>query len=61
MKYWVIQQSTNYFVVASVTPPNLEVPEGVKRKVMRGMFLSDAQARTKAQSLAAEFHGTYVP
>lgn len=60
MIYWLIQQSQNYFVVASTTMPDLKVPEGEKRKKLLGQFPTAAEADTKGEELAAFYHGTFT-
>lgn len=61
IQYWVIQQGTNYFVVASATKPDLTVPEGVRRKVILAIEAANDVAQARAQELATLYNGTYLP
>ena len=58
LKYWVLQQGTEYFVVASAEEPDLTVPDGVRRKVIRGFTADDESAWARCETLAEQYHGT---
>lgn len=61
MKFWGIQQGTNYWVVASAEQPNLVVPQGQRRKVIRFIEVTNEAAQQQAQMLALQYNGTYLP
>lgn len=58
MKYWVLQQGTEYYVVASENQPDLRVPDGERRKVIRGYQNTDELAWKSAENFATINHGT---
>jgi hypothetical protein len=60
MKWYLIQQSRNWWLVASSTPPDLEVPMRVKRKKLRGTFTDEATAKAQGKALCAHEMGNWV-
>lgn len=57
--WWVLQQGTTYFAVESEGPPDLKVPDGQRRKVIRASYPTKEQAETNGKKLAATYHGTW--
>lgn len=58
-RWWVLQQGTEYFKVESAEPPDLTVPDGQRRKVIRASYATKDEADGKGRELAKFWNGTW--
>lgn len=59
LMWWVLQQGTEYFAVPQEGPPDLKVPDGVRRKVIKAGYPTKEEAESKGRGLAKQYHGTW--
>lgn len=57
--WWLIQQGTEYSLTESAGYPDLKVPDGQRRKVVRGNYATKAAGELKGKEMAAHFNGTW--
>lgn len=58
-KFWILQQGTTYFAVESAGPPDIKVPEGERRKVIKAAYQDKATAEARGRDLAKHWNGTW--
>ena len=59
MLWWVLQQGSTYFTVESAGPPDLKVPDGERRKVIRASYAAKSRATEEGKALAKFWNGTW--
>lgn len=57
--WWIIQQGQEYSLLESAEYPDLTVPAGQRRKVVKGNLPNKADAELKGKAMAEHFNGIW--